>query len=309
MKVLVALDASPQCSEIVEEIAARPWPPETSFALVHVLDPFPYAKVPLSLARAKEDAKNLLQMLGKRLCANGWDTESSVVLGRARQEIAKIADRLGADWVVIGSHGKSAMTRLFLGSTARGVLRHATCSVEIVRSSSVREGPIQSSGRRILVATDGSEYSAAALESVARRPWPDGSKFYVISVPEPFLVLGRFPYFEVAEMERMNSDALKDAKRFAESGAEILRKAGWEVEIETPFANRSCGWEIVEEAKHWGAEMIVLGSHGRRGFERLTLGSVSEHVALHAHCSVEVIREPLQTKSKGQKKQKKGVKP
>jgi nucleotide-binding universal stress UspA family protein len=46
----------------------------------------------------------------------------------------------------------------------------------------------------------------------------------------------------------------------------------------------------VKEADEWGAQMIVVGSHGRRGFDRLTMGSVSEHVAFHAHCSVQVIR-------------------
>jgi nucleotide-binding universal stress UspA family protein len=50
--------------------------------------------------------------------------------------------------------------------------------------------------------------------------------------------------------------------------------------------------------------LVILGSHGRRGFERLTLGSVSEHVALHAPCSVEVIRGrvPAKEKSKGKRR-------
>jgi nucleotide-binding universal stress UspA family protein len=47
---------------------------------------------------------------------------------------------------------------------------------------------------------------------------------------------------------------------------------------------------IVEEASKWAATMIVVGSHGRRGFNRVLMGSVSEFVAMHAHCSVEVIR-------------------
>ena len=47
---------------------------------------------------------------------------------------------------------------------------------------------------------------------------------------------------------------------------------------------------ILDEAKAWGADLIVLGSHGRHGWDRLLMGSVAESVALHAHCSVEVIR-------------------
>jgi nucleotide-binding universal stress UspA family protein len=47
---------------------------------------------------------------------------------------------------------------------------------------------------------------------------------------------------------------------------------------------------IMDEAEKWGADLIVVGSHGHRGIERFLLGSVSEGVALHAKCSVEVIR-------------------
>jgi nucleotide-binding universal stress UspA family protein len=48
---------------------------------------------------------------------------------------------------------------------------------------------------------------------------------------------------------------------------------------------------ILDEAKAWGADLIVLGSHGRHGLDRLLMGSVSESVALYAHCSVEVVRQ------------------
>jgi len=48
---------------------------------------------------------------------------------------------------------------------------------------------------------------------------------------------------------------------------------------------------ILDVAKAWGVDLIVLGSHGRHGWDRLLMGSVAESVALHAHCSVEVIRQ------------------
>ena len=47
---------------------------------------------------------------------------------------------------------------------------------------------------------------------------------------------------------------------------------------------------ILDAAKTWAADLIVLGSHGRHGLERFLLGSVSEAVAVHAHCSVEIVR-------------------
>jgi len=285
MKVLIVLEATPSCGEIVAEMASRPWPARTSFVLLHVLDPYPFAKAPISLQRAKADAEMQLKKAATRLCSEGWSTDQRVVLGRARQTIGKVAAALKADLVVVGSHNAGAWTRLALGSTARSVLRQVPCSVEIVRP---RERKVI--GMRILMATDGSECSTAALRGVARRPWPKGSILRVISIPEPFMPLSEFPRFEMKEIDKLNAEAIRDARRYADGGAEILRRAGLEAEVDTPLPHESDAREIVKEAERWHAEMIVLGSHGRRGFERLTIGSVSEHVALHAPCSVEVIR-------------------
>ena len=305
MKVVIALDATPQCSEIVKEAASRPWPAGTVFLLLHVLDPFPFAKMPISLERAKDAAVKQLRDAGEELRKTGWKTETDVVLGRPRQAISKIASSWKAELVMVGSNEAGALTRLFLGSTARSVLRQAPCSVEVVRPM-----PQEStgSGMKILVATDGSEHSTSALQSVASRPWPKGSKAKVICIPEPFMPLGEFPYREMKEIENLNTAALKDAQRYAAAGAEMLSKTGLETAVETPLPRDSDAREIVKEAERWKAQMVVLGSHGRRGFDRLTLGSVSEHVALHAPCSVEVIRAPLARSRKSKESSKKGAK-
>ncbi len=102
--------------------------------------------------------------------------------------------------------------------------------------------------------------------------------------------LGEFPQFELKEIDNLNTAAIKDAKRYADTGVKILNGAGLEASPETPLPRDSDAIEIVHEAQRWHANLVVLGSHGRRGFNRLTMGSVSEHVALHAPCSVEVVR-------------------
>jgi nucleotide-binding universal stress UspA family protein len=288
MKVLIALDATQQSLEIVSEAAVRPWPASSEFLLLHVLDPFPYAKMPISLERAKQAAKSQLESGAGLLRKAGWKAETEVVLGRARQLITKTAATWAADFVLVGSYGGGALLRVLMGSTARSVLRLAPCSVEIVRSPKRKR---QQPGMRVLLTTDGSECSVAAIRSVANRPWPKGTSFKVISIPEPFMPLSEFPYFELKEVENLNTAALKDAKRYAAAGAEILAKAGLEVHVETPLPRNTDAREITNAAKRWRAQLVVLGSHGRRGFDRWTIGSVSEHVALHAHCSVEVIRE------------------
>jgi nucleotide-binding universal stress UspA family protein len=70
----------------------------------------------------------------------------------------------------------------------------------------------------------------------------------------------------------------------------MMKKTGMRVSEEVTEAQESPVRAILGMADLWGADLIVVGSHGRRGFDRYVMGSVSESVALHAHCSVEVVR-------------------
>jgi len=286
MRVMIALDATPQCVEIVRAAASRPWPTDSCFVLLHVLDPFPYAKAPISLGLAKQAAQQQLKRAAKLLEAAGWKTDSAVVLGRPKKIIWQEAESWKADLLLVGANKTSTLTRWMLGSTARAALRHAPCSVEIVRPPSQKP---KGEKLKILCPTDGSQYSLAALRSVASRLWPKGSQVKVISIPEPFLPLGQPSNCKSKEMEELNAAALEDAKKSATEGAEILSKAGLKTTVQTPLARRTHAEEIVKIAESWGAHLIVLGSHGRRGFDRMSIGSASEDVALHAPCSVEVI--------------------
>jgi nucleotide-binding universal stress UspA family protein len=289
MRVLIALDATPSCAKFVEEAVNRPWPSGSTFFLLHVLDPFRFVKAPILLQRAKDAAHAELKNLKKGLVDAGWKTETDVVLGHPRSAIGESATSWKADLVMVGSNDHSLVTRLLLGSTAQSVLRRAPCSIEIYRPPANGKMP-RAAGMKILVATDGSEYSVTALRSVASRPWPEGSEVRVLSVPEVYVPINEFPYFESKEIDSLNTSAWKEAKKAVDAGVRILSKLDVQVSTGTPSPQDSPARVIVKEAQAWDAQMIVLGSHGRRGFDRLTMGSVSEYVAFHGHCSVEVIR-------------------
>jgi nucleotide-binding universal stress UspA family protein len=81
------------------------------------------------------------------------------------------------------------------------------------------------------------------------------------------------------------------AESLVEKIAVRLQSAGFSVSVSTPDAEPRHG--IVDEARRWNADLIVMGSHGRSGFDRLLLGSVAEGVLRHAPCSVEIVREPV----------------
>jgi nucleotide-binding universal stress UspA family protein len=205
-----------------------------------------------------------------------------VILDRAKE--AQV------DLLFVGSNGASGLAKFFLGRVAASVVSHAPCSVEIVR---IREGKLPGV-HRILLATDGSEFSARAARSIAERPWPEGTEIEVLSVVELHLgavqALLEPPYMDNQQLELQREEAMKRAEAAVASAVEILSKAFPKVSESISVLLNGPKAVIIEEADKWGADLIVVGSHGHRGIERFLLGSVSEGVALHAKCSVEVIR-------------------
>ncbi len=289
MKLLMALDGSTGSDAVVREVASRPWPEGSECCLLAAIDPFFFTKAPLLLKEAKEDMQRTLDGYAEDLKQTGMRLSTEILLENPRHGIPKAASEWKADLIVMGSHGTGAFVRLLMGSTAQAVLRHAGCSVEIVR-----EGRRKNGGMHVLVPTDGSDCAEGALRAVAGRPWPEGTESRVICVPEVPVLAGAYPYYPpelVLEVATANDMHATEAVR---SGAAILRKAGLCVSEEVMEPRESPVRAVLAMADMWSADLIVLGSHGRRGFDRYIMGSVSESVALHAHCSVEVVRGAAQ---------------
>src|SRR5262249_41152652 len=165
---------------------------------------------------------------------------------------------------------------------------NAPCSVEIVRPGTRGVSGEHRAGVRILLATDGSDYSVAATRSIANRPWPADTEVRVISVVN--LVIPATDPWDAAGggIEPIREENTKASNEAAQAAQVTLRAAGLEASASVLAGKPK--WRIVDEAKEWGADLIAVGSHGRRGMTRLLLGSVSEAVAMHAECSVEVVR-------------------
>ena len=294
MKVLIPFDVSPGDGAALKAAAARPWPPGTSFCLLNIrVGAYP----PLVPPRVFEDSKTkVLQQLdgaAERLKKAGWSVRTEIREGSPRRSINAFAKEWGADLVMVGSHERSKLARLCLGSTAQSVMRHAPCSVEIVRPRHANSGSEAHGGLNILAATDGSEFSAAALRSVVGRPWPAGSELKVISVPE-FILAKDSSYLETREIREfgdLGAASIEDAKRCIAAAREIVFGSPLTIRTELPEYEDRPYQVILHEADAWHADLIVVGSHGRSGFDRVVMGSVSEAVALHAKCSVEIVRE------------------
>jgi nucleotide-binding universal stress UspA family protein len=294
MKLLMALDGSAGSDAVVREVASRPWPEGSECCLMTAIDPFFFTKAPLLLKEAKTDTQRTLDGYVEDLKLTRMRLSTEILLENPRRGIPKMASEWKADLIAMGSHGTGAFVRLLMGSTAQAVLRHAGCSVEIVR-----EGQRKSGGMHVLVPTDGSDCAEAALKAVAARPWPEATEIHVISVPEVPVLAGAYPYYPpevVLEVAGANDAHAKEA---VQKGAAILWKAGLCVSEEVMEPRESPVRAVLAMADLWSADLIVLGSHGRRGFDRYVIGSVSESVALHAHCSVEVVRAGRRSRGYG----------
>ncbi len=152
---------------------------------------------------------------------------------------------------------------------------------------------------RILVATDGSGHSDAAIDAIARRPPPPGSEVRVISVVAPYFPTTYVSWegMDVSRIVEMEKEVREQAHAAVENAAATLRahEACRQLIISTDVLSGSPKRMILEDADAFGADVIVVGSHGRGMVERFVLGSVSQAVALHARCSVEIVRsQPTQ---------------
>ena len=106
----------------------------------------------------------------------------------------------------------------------------------------------------------------------------------------PFPVVGSEPMFDTRQLESILESETNKAYDLVKSAAERLHSAGFEAS--TSVRKGDAKMVILDCATEWSADLIVVGSHGRKGLTRFVLGSVSEAVARHANCSVQIARFP-----------------
>jgi nucleotide-binding universal stress UspA family protein len=142
---------------------------------------------------------------------------------------------------------------------------------------------------RILLAIDGSSHSQVAVDEVARRPWPETSATRIISVIQPYTPPATEFVIAGATLEDIRQQQASSAEEITRRAAEALRNSG--LSADTVVREGDPRSSIVDEADEWGADLIVVGSHGRTGLTRWLLGSVAQAIVRHASCSVEVVRQ------------------
>ena len=296
MNVLVAIGASASSTAILNEIVTRNWSKETRMRVLYVVRETAFTSdfvdVESYFNAEKESAVALVKNAARFLQRHGIQTSAAILKGRPAKVIVEYAKQWGADVILMGWSGdRVGLTAFFHGGVTQGVLRHAPCSVEIIKPANA--GAKKANGEmRILLATDGSSSALAAAHAIAAREWPPETHIKIVCAMAEYVAAiepWRGLSFIGADLTGQGYLVVPAQDTFAAT-KKIIQDAGLYASEELLFGNPREA--ITDHAMAWGADLIVVGSRGRQGLERVFEGSVSEAVVMQAPCSVAVMHEP-----------------
>lgn len=288
MKLLIAYDGSSFSNAALDDLLRAGLPSvaeahvlSISEVFVPVVSHTGIAALPMPsnefISHEKNEAQKLAQTAADQISQHfpDWTVSAKGYAGSTVMEILAEADQWCPDLIFVGSHGRAALTRFFLGSVTMSVLHNARCPVRVVRGEVRRDqAPVKN-----IIGVDGSPGSTAVIESVAKRAWPSDTEFRVLTCYGPF-------------RRQTDPGAFEPEKRFAEKA--LVEALSWLSAAGLNASGKALLDDprraLVEEADAWKADCIFVGARGLNTFERLLLGSVSSKVAGHAPCTVEVVR-------------------
>lgn len=278
--VVVPTDFSDGAQQALERALWLPLGPKSKVTLLHVLP----SDIPGRLRKVAftEAERNLDKALGKvgqlatQRGVNKRQFVADVVEGGSPQQILKRAHTVEADVICMGRHGRGSLLELRLGSTALKVVKQGDVPVLLVRGA-----PIDVY-RRALIAVDLTLASPKVIK--AARPFlaeAEGIEvLHASSVPfEDYVVMSG------TRAEEFRGAAMAAARKELQS---LLTRS--DLRASPKVLGGDARVLINEEAKAMGAELIVVGTHGRKGIRKLILGSVAEWTMTHAACDVLVTR-------------------
>lgn len=305
MKVLLAYDAS-SCSKVaLRDLKRAGLPPDTEcivLSVSEIVTPVPTAEDPMnvplasviyerttefttySLERARWEAEEAKKELIS--CFPNWKISVEAEIGSPASIILDKARLHDVDLIIVGSHGRSAIGRAFLGSVSHKIIREAHCSVRIGRTNREEDTEL-----RILVGLDTSEDSYLAFNEVTRRYWPNDTEIQLLSIVDfsPLLTLAYASTAIDPFLVDLEKEKHKELEQYIRSCEEKLKKLNVGVAgfLDTGYASA----KLLEHAKTWSVDCVFVGIRGMSRLEGMLLGSVSDALATKASCSVEVIRQ------------------
>lgn len=233
-----------------------------------------------------EDRDKLAEMR-RRYGGQGVEVSHVVIDGYPDSGIVDAATELHAGLIVVGTHGRTGVKRFLLGSVAERVVRASPINVLVARGAAPTGGY-----HRIVVTTDFSDHSERAVEAALELAAP-GARIDIIHCYQLPPMIGA-AYAPIKAADDIYAPLRQSLATAAEqSGAELVAKYDRDdatmrfVAIEAPPAKG-----IQDYLDDGSFDLVVTGSHGRRGVRRFLLGSVSEATVRHAPCAALVVHAP-----------------
>ena len=237
----------------------------------------------------QKDARVALEKAEQRFQGRGLTVRSAQEIGVASHWISQKARQLKADLIVMGTHGRTGLQHVLLGSTAERTMRLAPCPVLTVRAADGETPPTSTAApliRRLLVPVDFSDCSLEAVEYAAGLARQFSATVTLLHVLEPVTYGLDFTLLPIGGQEQHRRQA---EARVAELAAALQQKrvtATSQVLGGLPIDG------VLRTAEALQSDIIVMGTHGRRGVSHLLLGSVVEGVMRRAPCPVLAVKSP-----------------
>ena len=297
MRILVPVDGSTNSLNAVSFIATRTTllGSDPDIELLNVQLPLPARACRLvgqdAIQRYYEDeAEKVFGPTRKILEKVGFKASESFVVGEPAPSIAKAAEKTGADLIVMGSRGQSALKGLFFGSVSNGVLAQTKCPMLVIRGKVPTEGD----ALRVGIAVDGSKFGRAAVRYAIKHVslFGTGANFYLLNVVSDYagavmpdmagMALPALSEEEVLDLQREEFNEAVEPLR------PLLAKAAVKTKEVCLVGNP--GDEISAFAKKRKLDIIVMGSHGYGRFKSAIMGSTATRIAASGDVPLLVIR-------------------
>jgi nucleotide-binding universal stress UspA family protein len=283
--ILVSTDGSEQSDGAIREAIRLAKGCSSLLYAVSVVETNPEyeALAPGLVEKAGIKAKEHLDSVKGRALAEGVSCSTLIRHGEEPYKlIVEEAEGKGVDLIVMGRRGRRGLKRAVMGSVTASVIGHAGCNVLVVPKEA------ELGFRRLLVATDGSRWSEAAAAAALGLARSSGSSVTIISVvpsesAEPLDIVHSGMQRELIAEKELGA-AEKNARRIRELAEKEGVKARAYVMAGRPFE------AILGAAEEDHADLIVMGSHGRTGLEKLLMGSVTERVITLSGRAVLVVK-------------------
>jgi nucleotide-binding universal stress UspA family protein len=292
MNVLLATDGSPHSQAAVELLRQFPFPSGSTLTLLGVMESPPAfvaeMEQPATFEEWSEQAlhetEELLDRQAAELRQSGWTVSVLARQGHAAREIIAAAGELGSNLVAVGSHGRGGVGRFLLGSVSDRVVRHAPCSVLVVRHS--REPASRGARLKMLLAFDNSAGANRAVELLQSLPLAGRAEVTLMTV---LTVVRAYRMDLVDEASEFWQRQKQEARSALESAVASLRKTLPDVSFEL-VKDEDVSRAILDKADELGPDVLVMGHTGKSAIDRFLLGSVSQRLVHHAGCSTLVVR-------------------